>query len=175
MGERGGESGIQVRRIRADEVADFKAFRLRALADAPDAFSTTLAQAEAMPWSSWVDRVTRGAAGEESVLLVAEDAVTGAWLGITGSYVEPHQPETAHVVSVWTAPEARRRGVGLALLAAAREWARTRGMSEQRLFVSNTNDSARMLYERAGFRLTGRTEPYPNDPALHEQEMQAPV
>jgi len=31
------------------------------------------------------------------------------------------------------------------------------------------------FYERLGFIRTGRTEPYPNDPALIEYEMSRPV
>src|SRR5690242_8572398 len=103
---------VVVRRVRPDEVAEFKTIRLRALADAPDAFATTLAQAQAMPESQWVHRVTRGAAGEESLMLIAMDRITEEWLGITGSYFEEDEPEIANVVSVWVAPEARRRGVG---------------------------------------------------------------
>jgi ribosomal protein S18 acetylase RimI-like enzyme len=36
--------------------------------------------------------------------------------------------------------------------------------------VSN-NEPAILFYQRLGFARTGRTEPYPNDPALIEYEM----
>jgi ribosomal protein S18 acetylase RimI-like enzyme len=164
-------AGVVVRRVRTDEVERFKAFRLRALADAPTAFRTTLAEAEAMPHDLWEQRVTRGAIGEESVVLIAVDADTGLWLGVTGSFIEDDQPGIAHVVSVWVAPEARRRGVARALQDTARDWARSRGCREQRLWVTHTNVAARTLYQAAGFTPTGRTELHPGYPHLHEIEM----
>jgi GNAT superfamily N-acetyltransferase len=167
--------GIVVRRTRPDEAATFKAFRLRALADSPDAFATTTAQAEAMPWDMWVHRVTRGSVGQESLVLVAVDAESGDWLGMTGSYFADDQPHVAHVVSVWVAPEARRRGVGRLLQEAARTWAVSRGAREQRLWVTHTNEAARMLYLAEGFTLTGTTQPHPAKPELHELEMVRPL
>ena len=163
--------GVVVRRVRPDEVAEFKAIRLRALADTPDAFGQTLAQAEAMPESLWLERVARGAAGAESVLLVAVDRTTDEWLGMTGSYFEDGQPEIANVVSVWVAPEARRRGVGRRLQAAAQAWAVFRGAREQRLWVTDTNEAARALYLAEGFTLTGKTQPHPAKSELTELEM----
>ena len=163
--------GVVVRRVRPDEVAEFKAIRLRALADSPNAFATTLAEAEAMPESNWVHRVTRGAAGEESLVLVAVDRITEEWLGMTGSYFEDGEPEIANVVSVWVAPEARRRGVGRRLQAAAQAWAVFRGAREQRLWVTDTNEAARALYLAEGFTLTGTTQPHPARPELTELEM----
>jgi ribosomal protein S18 acetylase RimI-like enzyme len=41
--------------------------------------------------------------------------------------------------------------------------------------VTCNNKAAIMFYQRLGFSLTGRTEPYPNDPALIEYEMSQPV
>jgi GNAT superfamily N-acetyltransferase len=165
------DHGIVVRRTRPDEAATFKAFRLRALADAPDAFATTTAHAEAMPWEMWVHRVTRGSVGKESLLLVAVDDTTDRWLGITGSYFEDDEPQVAHVISVWVAPEARRCGVARLLQESARSWAVSRGACEQRLWVTSNNDAARALYLAEGFTLTGTTQPHPVKPDLHEQEM----
>lgn len=49
-------------------------------------------------------------------------------------------------------PEARSQGVGSALLQAITEEAARRGYSEVRLDVIDTNQRARALYEREGFR-----------------------
>lgn len=66
--------------------------------------------------------------------------------------------ENAHVLAVMglaVAPEARRRGVGAALLAAAEEHARARGAHKLSLRVLSTNESALRLYERLGFEREG--------------------
>ena len=46
-----------------------------------------------------------------------------------------------------------------------------RGIDELILTVTSVNNGAIRFYERLGFRMTGRTEPYPNDPAIFEHEM----
>lgn len=52
---------------------------------------------------------------------------------------------------IFVAPAARGQGVGTALLDAIADKARTRGHSEARLDVIDTNPRARALYERQGF------------------------
>jgi ribosomal protein S18 acetylase RimI-like enzyme len=61
-----------VRRIRADEGARLRDIRLRALADAPDAFGSTYSDTVTRPPEMWTARAAENAAGEVSVLFVAE-------------------------------------------------------------------------------------------------------
>jgi GNAT superfamily N-acetyltransferase len=165
------DSEALIRRVRADEVEMFRAFRLRALAESPDSFSDTVVAAEARPWGAWVNRVAENAAGIVSVLMVAVDASSGAWLGITGSFFEEPGSGVADIVSVWVAPEARRRGLARRLLDAASDWAYSREAKQLRLWVTETNSRARSLYENAGFVPTGETATLPSNPALRELEM----
>jgi len=65
--------------------------------------------------------------------------------------------------------------VGSALIAATRAWARNRGVSTLQLMVTSCNDAAIEFYKRMGFSMTGKTEPYPNDPSLIEYEMSQPI
>ena len=53
-------------------------------------------------------------------------------------------------------PDARGRGVGGALLSACLDHARSRGWRALSLSVEDGNTAARALYERHGFRVTGR-------------------
>jgi ribosomal protein S18 acetylase RimI-like enzyme len=48
-------------------------------------------------------------------------------------------------------PASRRTGVGAALLAAAEDEARRRGLPHMALMVTEENEAARRLYERAGY------------------------
>jgi len=54
-------------------------------------------------------------------------------------------------------------------------WARLRGAEALQLMVTSSNEPAMLFYQRLGFSRTGRTEPYPNDPALIEYEMSRPI
>jgi ribosomal protein S18 acetylase RimI-like enzyme len=167
----GEDQSIEIRRIRPDEAAAYRAFRLRALADAPDAFGQDLAEAEVMPWSLWQERTVRSAAGVDNVLLVATDATTDEWRAMTVCFFEEDQPEIAHVVAVWVAPEARRRGLARTLLDGVLDWARNRGARTAQLWVNESNQGALALYLGAGFTPSGVVEPFREGSAVNVLEL----
>ena len=76
---------------------------------------------------------------------------------------------------MWTAPTHRQRGIGRLLVNEIFDWARLRGARTLQLMVVSNNEPAILFYQRLGFTRTGRTEPYPNDPALIEDEMSQPI
>jgi RimJ/RimL family protein N-acetyltransferase len=69
---------------------------------------------------------------------------------------DPH-PASAHVadVGLMVAQEARRQGVGTALLRAATEWARDARIRKLELHVFPWNEAAIALYEAFGFEREG--------------------
>ena len=76
---------------------------------------------------------------------------------------------------MWTAPTHRKQGVGRLLINEIHNWAHVRNARTLLLMVTSNNDTAIQFYERLGFARTGRTEPYPNDPAVIEYEMSRPI
>jgi ribosomal protein S18 acetylase RimI-like enzyme len=56
---------------------------------------------------------------------------------------------------MWVRPDGRGKGVGAALIDAARSWAASRGCESIELSVTVGNEVARRLYEQAGFQVTG--------------------
>jgi ribosomal protein S18 acetylase RimI-like enzyme len=67
-------------------------------------------------------------------------------------------PENAHVLGIFglaVAPEARRRGVGTALLTAAEQHALARGARKLSMRVLSTNPEAIRLYTGLGFEREG--------------------
>ena len=158
-----------VRPIRCDEGRRLRALRLRALADAPWAFGSTLAKEEAFTEAVWQERAARGATGEDGVTYVAEEG--DRWVGmVTGLVNDPAEPRL-EVVGMFVEPVARGRGVGAALLEAVASWARGRGAPRLRLWVTSTNGAALRLYQRRGFRPTGKTKPLDHTPSVSECEM----
>jgi ribosomal protein S18 acetylase RimI-like enzyme len=159
---------IVVDPIKAQNALIFKALRLRALEDTPTAFGSTYARESALTDNDWIDRAAKWN-GERSILYLAMDDRVGC--GIAGTHLDPSDPTRAHLISMWTAPEYRQRGVGKLLVNEIIKWARLRGAVTLLLLVTSENHSAIHFYQRLGFAFTGRTEPYPNDPALVELEM----
>ena len=114
-----------IRRIRPDEGSSLRALRLRALAEAPLAFGSTLTREAVFTDDAWHDRARRGASGTEGVTFVAE--LEGQWVGIaTGLTDDPDAPDDPRpvLVGMFVGPEARGRGIGAALVDAVVDWAR---------------------------------------------------
>jgi ribosomal protein S18 acetylase RimI-like enzyme len=154
----------------------FKSVRLRALQDSPSAFGSTYAKEVQLTGTDWIERTARWN-GERGAgfLAMDDDDNDGAACGIAGVFLDQDDPARAHLVSMWTAPTHRQRGVGSLLVNQVISWARLRGARTLLLMVTSGNGPAISFYERLGFTRTGRTEPYPNDPALIEYEMSCPI
>ena len=146
----------------------FKAVRLRALQDDPRAFGSTHAEESQLSDADWTKRVERWN-GENGAGFLAMDKDTAC--GIAGSFLDQNDRTRAHLISMWTAPTHRQRGIGRLLVNEVLNWARGRNARILQLMVTSNNEPAICFYQRLGFTRTGRTEPYPNDPAVIEYEM----
>jgi GNAT superfamily N-acetyltransferase len=161
-----------IRRIRPDEGPRLRALRLRALADAPMAFGSTLAREEAYTADVWRKRAEHGAAGVDSVTFVAER--DGRWLGIvTGLARDDEVPDDPRpvLVAMFVAAEARGHGLGDALVDAVVDWARSLKAGGLTLWVTATNTAAVTLYDRCGFRPTGERRPLEHASAIDSIRM----
>lgn len=159
---------ILIEPITRQNMMMFKAIRLRALQDAPFAFGSTFLKESQLTDSDWIKRVER-MNGETGAGFLAMDNDTAC--GIVGSFLNQNDRSCAHLISMWTAPKHRQRGIGRLLVDAVLHWARGRDTRVLQLMVTSINQPAIRFYERLGFTRTGRTQPYPNDPAVIEYEM----
>jgi ribosomal protein S18 acetylase RimI-like enzyme len=163
---------IAIEAIKPGNAFLFKAVRLRALQDAPHAFGSTYAKESQFADSDWIKRVERWN-GESGAGFLAIDQDSAC--GIAGSFLDQNDPARAHLISMWTAPTHRQRGIGRLLVNHVLNWARSRNARILQLMVTSNNEPAIRFYQRLGFVRTGRTEPYPNDPAVIEYEMSRPI
>jgi len=159
---------VIVRRLRSDEAALFRTLRLRALADAPDAFAHTHDEISAKPDAYWTEMTHSVTEPGRHVMFVAED---GGPVGMAFGLVDGQRPDRAHLGGMWVAPSARHRGVGRALTDAVLAWARERAFADIVLWVADGNDEAMKLYERMGFAGTGRSDRLPTNPRRAILEM----
>lgn len=160
---------IEVCTVSASDWSLLRDVRLRALADSPDAFSTTLDQARAVTDAEWRDRA---AAGTGLTLVALLDGV-GAGMG--GAFAPPDRP-AVFIWGMWVDPSARGLGVGSQLLDMLVAWCRgsdTAGPAypEVRLHVTEGNAGARRLYVSRGFRPTGTWESLRDGSPLRIEEL----
>jgi GNAT superfamily N-acetyltransferase len=151
---------VNVRVVACGDAERFRALRLRALADAPEAFTSTLAIESAYPPSRWADWVAGSEAGEIQRIFVAGD-----FEGMAGGFF--HEGRVV-LWGMWVAPGARGRGLGRELFGAVAGWARDRGSPVLHLSVlDGAQAGPRELYASFGCVPVGREE----DPAQTHLEL----
>jgi ribosomal protein S18 acetylase RimI-like enzyme len=154
--------------ITSQLTAEYKAVRLRALKDTPLAFGSTYEREARLTDEEWGARAARCSGGRDIGFLALCD---GIYAGLALCFVDEDDAAVGQLISMWVAPEARRSGAGRILIDAIVAWAGERGLRTIKLMVTSVNGGAMEFYRRLGFERTGRTEPYPNDPAVVEYEM----
>lgn len=147
------DSDVTVRPFEHQEWPLLRDLRLMALADSPDAFARTWAEERRFDDAEWKRRLAEAAAVRWQLSLLAERA--GAPAGLAHGRLEDDGSDIAHLYSMWVAPEARRAGVGRALVRAVVAWARGAGARRLLLGVTEGNGPAARLYASAGFVRTG--------------------
>jgi ribosomal protein S18 acetylase RimI-like enzyme len=135
---------IDARDLRPDDWRLWRELRLAALAEAPGAFGSTLAE-----WSGPGDTEARWRARLTNVPLNTVFSIDGAHVGMVGAAVTGDEVE---LLSLWVAPWARARGVGDAAVEHVIRWAGERRVV---LSVKADNAPALRLYARHGFRDAG--------------------
>jgi ribosomal protein S18 acetylase RimI-like enzyme len=165
---------MRIGQLGEEDWAAFREVRLRSLLDAPDAFGSTYGEEWSQTERSWRDWAAgRWRGGSAAVYLGRDDEErpTGT---ITVAEFDA-EPGTAHVYAMWVEPDARRAGVGLALIDAAAAWARGRGCYRLVLSVTETNATARSFYEAAGFTDTGERKPLRDGSELEVLRLAKPL
>ncbi|MBM7414481.1 MULTISPECIES: GNAT family N-acetyltransferase [Nocardiaceae] len=136
---------IELRRVTADDWEAWRSLRLAALAEDPHAFGSTLADWQDAPECRWRDRLSIPGALD----LVAFDAAVP--VGLASGVPDVDDPDSAELISMWTDPAARGRGIARSLITAIARWAAASGAVTLTLSVMSENVAARRTYERSGF------------------------
>lgn len=144
----------QIVRLTTDDWVRLRALRLRSLLDAPDAFGSTYEEALTREPEAWVQQL------RDLPSFVAVDA-DDVDVGLVRYAPDKQQSDAAMLISMWVAPEARRRGVGEALIDVLIDYARAQGIARLLLDVADHNVAAIALYAKKGFAPTGQTGSMP--------------
>lgn len=146
---------VNVRRLTAADAATYRELRLRMLRAHPDAFTSSYDEEERKPLT-WVEQ--RLAARDQPASIVLGAFLPGEVLvGSVGLSAGEREKERhiGHLFGIFTAPEARNRGVGSALIEAClADAALIPGLEQVTLTVTEGNPAER-LYAAAGFQRFG--------------------
>ncbi|MER7589097.1 GNAT family N-acetyltransferase [Micromonospora sp. NPDC127501] len=161
---------IEIRVLTPDDWPTWRELRLAALAEAPGAFGSRLAdwQGDGDREQRWRDRLS--IPGSHN--LVA--ALDGHPVGMSSGVPTP-DPLVMDLISMWVHPDARGRKVGALLVETVARWARESGADRLRLTVMPDNAPAKALYRRAGFAMTDEFGDLLPDGVRREQVMLRPL
>jgi len=146
----------EIRTLTSDDWQDIRDVRLRALIDAPEAFTSTFARESAYDEAKW-----RALAVTGRWFGADDEGLVGVAVGVDGWSGEPTKRE---LVGMWVAPSHRRRGIARQLLDQVKAWAASEGATTLSLGVREGNDRALTAYLGMGMHSTGKTMPETGQP-----------
>ncbi|MFI1970487.1 GNAT family N-acetyltransferase [Streptomyces cinnamoneus] len=142
---------IELQVVTADDWPTWRELRLAALAEAPYAFGSRLAdwQGEGDTEERW--RARLDIAGSYHLIALLDGKPAGMAGGVPGP-----RDGLVELISMWVGTRARGRGVGDRLVGAVGEWAVRGRATVLQLAVAPGNEHALALYRRHGFQDTGQ-------------------
>ena len=154
---------LVVRRVRSGEWKQYRELRLRALANDPMAFGSTLLREQGYPDEKWQEYCRSGSAAENSSTWIAT-TIDDQWVGMC--VCAEHEGDL-HLFAMWVDPEYRGRKAGGSLLDATLRWVDERFPERKVILqVNPTQAAALKLYLSRGFRANGEQEPIGHTPGV---------
>lgn len=144
-------SEITVRRLGLDDWQEFRAIRLIALQESPEAFVSTYDEEVGKSQEYWRDRMARS---ERLMALRAGEAV-----GVVSVGSASDTENAGELFGLWVRPEARGTGVATALVRAGEAAAADSGKSQLLYWVGTENGRAVAFASGYGFRPTTERRP----------------
>jgi RimJ/RimL family protein N-acetyltransferase len=166
---------ITIRPAQEADAQAFRALRLEALHNHPEAFSADYSVNFSQPATFWTDRLR--SLGNEGMIFFAVH--TEKLIAMTG-ILRGNSPKSRHSANIWgvyVQPEWRGLRIADAMINQCIEWAREHEIKIIKLGVVTTNTAAIRCYERCGFQVYG-TEPqafYTNDTMYDDLLMARPI
>ena len=163
---------VDVRVVQDTDGRLLRELHLWMYADSPDAFSESLATAQALTVEQWDARARQLAAPAQAVAFIAMAGPepVGFIAGFVGrwrdSAMHGDTRDTVTLARAWVDPRHRGKGIGRALAGAVRAWAVEQGATTLEAQVTETNEPAICFYAALGFMDIGRREPLLSNPTL---------
>ena len=145
---------ILVRTLQANDAQAYRALRIRALHDHPEAFGRAAGEVDSL--EMWIQRLADDQQSDLGVIVGAFH--DGRLVGVAGCYRERWRKlrHIGHIWGVYVAPEHRGGGIARRLIRAVID--QVRGWADVELLmldVTTVNANARALYRTLGFHTVG--------------------
>jgi ribosomal protein S18 acetylase RimI-like enzyme len=155
-------SNVHLAALTPDDWRELRSVRLAAIADAPWAFLSDRRSENGWGEQEWRDR------SQDGVWVVARG--NGDVVGVARSKPDSETPGQCHIEALWVHPRYRRRGVATRLVAWLIRREMSAGIRDILVWVFESNEDARGLYEALGFRPTGERQVLAGEPGPRIEE-----
>jgi RimJ/RimL family protein N-acetyltransferase len=139
------------RRLNPGEGHLYRAVRLEALRESPEAFSSRYEDAVARSDQSWADQADSSATGSNRATFVTMEDQP---VGLAALYRDESAANVGELIQMWVAPEMRGGSVATDLLLEIFRWASSNRISYVKAEVMKSNARALRFYEKFGFSLS---------------------
>ncbi|MEO5974850.1 MAG: GNAT family N-acetyltransferase [Ilumatobacteraceae bacterium] len=157
---------MKISRLVTGDESVLREIRLRALADSPSAYGSSLEWEIALTEADWRNRLAR----TDSATFICRDR-DGAAIGLVTGMLDDVFATVGWLLSMWVEPTKRGNGVAGQLIDEVLAWSRAQNCTSLLLQVVEGNTSAQRTYEKRGFQKTGKTEVRERD-SMIEFEME---
>ncbi|MEP6651167.1 MAG: GNAT family N-acetyltransferase [Lapillicoccus sp.] len=150
---------VTVRSLGEEDWPEYKAIRLAALRDSPDAFVASAQDEEGLEEDFWRLRMRRSAR-LVAVRAEGDGDASGKPVGVVSvGQGKDEEGRVAEIFGLWVAPEARGTGVATKLVEASADRARRDGRTHVSYWVGTDNGRAVAFASGIGFRPTDFRRP----------------
>ena len=161
---------VTVRSLGEEDWQEFRAIRLAALRDSPDAFAASVDAEEGFEEDFWRLRLRRSTR-LVAVLLEVEGSTVGQSVGVVSlGEGKDEEGRVAEIFGLWVAPDARGTGVATKLVEASADRARRDGRTHVSYWVGTDNGRAVAFASGIGFRPTDFRRPMRVTPGAGEDD-----
>lgn len=142
-------------KICGNEGEIYRDIRLASLADAPEAFESTLESALERTLKSWTEQADSTASGSQRNTMLGFDQDVP--VGLAALYQDPNRVDVAYLIQVWVHPDHRGTGLATTLISQLFSWAKDCGYRQISTEVTVENARAMKFYQKLGFQRTDAT------------------
>lgn len=140
-----------IRRLNLGEGQIYRAVRLEALRESPEAFSSRYDDALARSDESWADQADSSAMGSDRATFVA---IMDQPIGLAALYRDENDLDVGELIQMWVAPLVRGESTATDLLHEIFRWAGSNRFSQVKAEVMRNNARALRFYEKFGFTVS---------------------
>lgn len=144
---------MKIQMLGYKDAEKYKLLRLQALQNHPEYFGSTYEQEVGITFEQTKERI-RPTANKFTLGAYDDEQLVGLVTFIREFGEKTHHK--GHVVGMYVTPEARRKGIGQAMLEKLFEYTRKiEGLEQLNLMVTSTNENAIAVYRSLGFEQYG--------------------